>query len=533
MKTTVSLKPLRAQLSEPIVWVLIGALALRVYSAGMRCVVNPDAAQYLFQASAIFNQQWHDLFACKLNYSSSLPFVIAASFWIFRDWIIAGQAVSILFGTATLIPLFFLLRRFWDRKASTLAVLIYALMPVFVEGSGDILRDPLFWFFSVLGMLMFIRQFDESAQTRRYRFDLVLSCLFFLLAAWARIEGLMYLVASPFYLLIASVHRKIERILLFIAPLACLAALVVVTALATGSDLMTATRLQQVHDEATRLAASYTILESQIKEAYSKNTDILRFFLHRVREILILIPIASILHNIIEGVFYPFALIYFIGFAGLRRKYREDRRIGYFLLLSLAGFLLLYLHMIQTWMMFYRFLAILIYPGCVIMANGVETIIGKLEQARKWPGARAAAVTAALLILFGLPKSLKPEEMDKVVYRQAAQLIDEDSAASQTIRLYAAASERGFEWVLLYAHRAGPVLHCSEAQIIDIPAGYEKFIALLDSADATHFLYEKRFWPESAFDIMASPYQKDLSLLGKWKHPDSSELALFKRLPPK
>jgi 4-amino-4-deoxy-L-arabinose transferase-like glycosyltransferase len=168
MKKIVSFESVKPRLCAPIVWVLAGAFVLRVYSAALRCAVNPDGAQYLFQASAIFNHQWHDLLACKLSYISPLPFLIAVCFGIFRDWIIAGQAVSVFFGTATLVPLYYPLRRFSDVTISTLTVLIYALVPVFVEGSGNILRDPVFWFFSVLGMLMFARQLDEPAQGSRF-----------------------------------------------------------------------------------------------------------------------------------------------------------------------------------------------------------------------------------------------------------------------------------------------------------------------------------------------------------------------------
>ena len=138
---------IKAYLSTPIAWLLIGGFALRVYSAVMRCIINPDGAQYIFQASAIFNQQWSELLACKLSFVSPLPFFIAAAFGVFRDWIAAGQAVSVAFGTATLIPLYHLLKRFFNQTACNLTILIYALMPVFVEGGGNILRGPIFWFF--------------------------------------------------------------------------------------------------------------------------------------------------------------------------------------------------------------------------------------------------------------------------------------------------------------------------------------------------------------------------------------------------
>jgi 4-amino-4-deoxy-L-arabinose transferase-like glycosyltransferase len=519
-------------LSYPIVWVMIGGFLVRLYSAGMRTIINPDGAQYIFQASAILNQHWSDLFSCRLNFVSPLPFFIAAAFGLFKDWIIAGQAVNVLFGTATLVPLYYLLKRFADRTVCTLTLLIYALMPVLVEGSGNILRDPMFWFFSTMGMLMFIRQFDDRAANARFRLDLLLSCLCFSLATWARIEGVLFLVVSPVYLLISSNPKKIERLLFFIAPFALCGLLAAVTAYVSGNDFMTTTRLQKVFNEATQFAANFETLNSQIKEAYAQERSLYGRFLSRAREILILIPLVTIFHNILEGIFYPFAVIFLVGFMGLRQRYRQDHRIGYFLWLTLAGFFLLYVHIIQTWIFAYRFLALLIFPGCIIMASGVEITMNKLMQMRQWPSAKAACVVALFLIFFGLPKSLKPEERDKIVYRQAAQIIAQHRPLGQIEKVYTTHPRRTFEWVLLYSHRNEPALRCSKSRIIDIAYDYKAFRQELVNVNARYFLYEKRNWPSDRFDLTTSHYQNDLRIVGQWEHPDSDTMILFERIAP-
>jgi 4-amino-4-deoxy-L-arabinose transferase-like glycosyltransferase len=525
------LTPDKAHRFTPVGWVVLGAAALRTYSAAMRCIINPDGAQYIFQASAIFNQQWSELLGCKLNFVSPLPFLIAAAYGIFRDWIVASQAVNVFFGTATLIPLYYLLKRFADRTVCTLTLLIYALMPVFVEGSGNILRGPIFWFFSAMGMLMFVRQFDQRAEKRRFRFDLLLSSLCFIMATWGRIEGVMFLAVSPLYLLVSATNKRMQRVLIFIAPLAAFGLLAMAAANMTGNNLLTATRIQAVYTEATQFSANYDMLESQIKATYADHNDLHARFHHRVREILPLIPIVSIFHNFLSGVFYPFALIYFIGLTGLRQRYREDRRIGYFLWLSLAAFILLYIHMIQTWIISYRFLAILIYPGCLILANGIEITIQKISQLRQWPAARAAIAVTAFLILFGLPKSLKPEESDKIVYRRAADIIAAHRQSGQSAPLFAAQPRRAFEWVLLYSHRHDALLRCSMSLIVDIPSDYTTFIRNLDTVDARFFFYEEKNWPANRFALSAAPYHNDLRILDQWHHPDSGTMILFERLP--
>jgi hypothetical protein len=164
------------------------------------------------------------------------------------------------------------------------------------------------------------------------------------------------------------------------------------------------------------------------------------------------------------------------------------------------------------------------------MANGIERVTHALVQKRRWSSTKAAVSITIFLILFGLPKSLKPEERDKIAYRQAARIISEHKQAGQFALLVTARPHRAFEWVLLYAHRHDPVLRCSKSLIIDVPDDYEAFLHSLDAVNARYFFYEKRNWPKKAFDPMASVGQGDLHILGQWQHPDSGKLILLERL---
>ena len=56
------------------------------------------------------------------------------------------------FGTAALIPLYLLLRRFFDTQISALCALVFGMLPVFVGSSVDMVREPVCWFFLILGL---------------------------------------------------------------------------------------------------------------------------------------------------------------------------------------------------------------------------------------------------------------------------------------------------------------------------------------------------------------------------------------------
>jgi hypothetical protein len=520
---------MKVLLSSPASWVIFGAFLLRAFSAATRCVVNPDGAQYLYQASAIFNLQWSNLLSCKLSYISPFPIIIAPVYAIVRDWIVAGQVVNVLFGTITLIPLYHLLRRFTDRTVSTLTLLVFGLIPVFVEGSGNLLRGPIFWFLICMGMLMFVRQRDNGISKRRLNYNLLLSGLFFLLATWTRIEGVVFLATTPVYLVFSKGDRKLKSIVWFLAPLILAGILVFGTALATGKDIGSTLRIRQLVSESTQFIAKYEDLNSQLDKPPSVQSRNHMRFLHRVREVLPFIPLVAIFHNVIEGVFYPFALVYFLGFIGLRKRLSEDQNIRYLLWLSLAALVVLYLHMINNWVMAYRFLSILIFPSCAIFANGITNIIGYFQSRRRWQPGSAVVAIAAFLLLLGVPKSLRPEEQDKVVYRQAADVFVQASIKDQPPAASAVKASRGFEWMLLYAHRRADALSCAKGLIRSVPSSYGRFVAKLDKAGAQFFFYEKRYWPKERFDLLKSPYQKDFEILGDWQHPDSSRLILLKR----
>ncbi len=517
-------------LAAPIAWVLIGGLCIRLYSAAMRTIINPDGAQYIYQASAIFNHDWAAVLACKLAWISPLPILIASAYAVCGDWIVAGHIVNVTFGWATLVPLYFILIRFFDRNVSTLTVLIYALMPLLVEGSGNVIRGPMFWFCICLGMLCFIRQWDQGANAGRYRYDLLSSALLFMLAAWCRIEGVVFLAVPLAYLCLTRTDRKLRRCLFFMLPMAVLGVAACGVVLTTGADLYNTLRLNKVYQEVTQFATNYNNLQAWIRHMYAQSTGIYAEFFSRARESLAFMPLLLIFQNIVEGVFYPFALIFFAGLFGTRRHYLKNRRIAFLGWQSAAGIVVLYIHTLQSWVMTNRFLAIVLFSGSLFMANGMGKALDYLQKRRRWPQRKAMAITAMVLIMLGLPKSLKPEEQDKTVYRLAAQLLAQQGGQAGMATIAGCKNSRGLEWINLYTHRNSPTIICSSSLRISVASDYGRFVADLDRAGIDYLLYEERFWPHEILDLPALFSRHDFRLLGQWQHPDSKKFMLLERI---
>ena len=62
-----------------------------------------------------------------------------------------------------IIPLYLFLRRFLDEKTSFLTTFIFVMLPLFVDQSVNVIRDPSYWFFSVLGLYLLV--YDDEKDT--------------------------------------------------------------------------------------------------------------------------------------------------------------------------------------------------------------------------------------------------------------------------------------------------------------------------------------------------------------------------------
>jgi hypothetical protein len=95
-----------------IALLIIGlGFVIRLFCFQYTAVINPDGAIYIHQARAIYYGLYDSLTTCGMSYVSIYPIFIAGAYAILADWVIAAKSVSLIFGTMTLVPLYFLLKR--------------------------------------------------------------------------------------------------------------------------------------------------------------------------------------------------------------------------------------------------------------------------------------------------------------------------------------------------------------------------------------------------------------------------------------
>ena len=504
---------------------LIGfGFVIRLYCFQYTYIINPDAALYIHQARAIYYGLSDSLFSCGRNFLSSYPIFTAGAYVILRDWVIAAKSVSLIFGTMTLIALYFLLKRFFEDRISLLTTLIFALMPVFIDRSVDVVRAPVFWFFSVLGLYLFVSQIDN-----KNNLYLLLSSLSFLMATWARVEGILFVVVSCVYILVVKQEKKLERLIIFVLPVIILTTVIISGLIIKASEL-NIFRHKSMISYVRSSVVGYESLRASLQELINQSPDsiLIRFF-RTARSLTWWVALGTLIKSTVETFFYPFFLVFIIGFKGIWRKIKRDRRISYLVLLSISAFFFLYIVVLIIWEMPTRYMGVLIFPSMIFIGFGLEKILLFCKSRFNLKESIALIIICFFILAFALPKNLKPREADKVVFKEIGGLIADREGNNKEILV--ATSQHSMRWIFFYANMHYEGAPCPEKNYdLDniLGSSYEEFVRNLRERGISYFLWEEKHWPKESASYIASQNPKDFIKVGTWSHPDTGKLILFK-----
>lgn len=183
---------------------LLGIIVLSIILKGLFIlqdpVVNPDALVYISAA----HKYSEGLFAEGIKYYSMplYPLMLATAHSVLSDWILAGQLLSAVPLILSILPLYILTSQLFDRKSGLAASLLFTVLPVFNETSTEIMRDPLFLFFTLSALALLAQNHYKYAS-----FSLIGSVLFAVIATLIRIEGILLLIVVPSLLFWQSRHQ--------------------------------------------------------------------------------------------------------------------------------------------------------------------------------------------------------------------------------------------------------------------------------------------------------------------------------------
>lgn len=523
-------KALSKTLSPPaagLLLVLATGFLMRLYACWATVIIPPDGALYLYQAKMVLNGQWEKVTGCGLTFLSNLPLLIAGAYTVVPDWETAAQIVSVFFGTGTLIWIYLTLREYCDAAVSATATLIPALTPVMVSRSADVVREPVFWFFLSLGLYLFTLQARKS----RYALYLAGSQLAFLMALWARIEGILVFPVSLVVLACHYREDRFRRLAAFLAPLMLLILCLATLFAATGKDLSVHLRGGEIVAKATAVADQYDLLRDQLKAAVAADTrEPLKWFLPEARSNVWLVGLGVVVNRIAEGFFYPYLIVYLLGAATLKRRLGTDRRLIYPVLLIVASLLLFYFYVLETWVLHYRMIILALIPSTIAAAFGIELLRDRLCRRFKLSPRTVLIGLGLLVLLAGLPKNLAPRDPDKAVFREIGSRIAAMQNDAAGVKIFTSAPLH--RWVSFYANIDAADPPCPQHHRHNTwsrrDADLKRLVRRLRRSGTGYFLWDEKHWPDDTFRPDHPLILRHLEPVGQWTHPDTGRMMLFK-----
>jgi 4-amino-4-deoxy-L-arabinose transferase-like glycosyltransferase len=170
-----------------VVIVLLGlALALRFYMVLHTYVIANDGTFYVNLAQAIARGETgaaYDRYLFNLY-----PLVMVPFQRVFHDWELSGQMVSAVFGSLTVVPFYLLTRDLFKKHTALIASVLFVFHPYLVRYSGEVVREPTFWFFVLMTLWVGWRAINH-----KHLWLFAIAGLFGGLAFFVRIEGILLL----------------------------------------------------------------------------------------------------------------------------------------------------------------------------------------------------------------------------------------------------------------------------------------------------------------------------------------------------
>jgi len=509
-----------------LVLITLLAAAVRGYIWFMSPVVNPDGVLYIHQARAFYHGQWEDLTNCSLSFFSIYPLLVALIYPFFHDWVSSARIISILFGSLTVAPVYLMARRFASSEAAILTSVLFAVLPGASGAAGQIVRDLVCWFFLAWGMYLVVSQMEKPA----FKASLFLSCLCFLLASWARVEAFLFIILSVVFLALRGGEGRAERILYFSLPLAITFALGILLGPLCGLDMAKAFRLREIADKILEPWGAYVGLRGELKGlSRIVEGEALRHFFSQARHNAWLLAAISLAGYVLKAFLYFYFILFAAGIWKAKEISGGIKSVVYPIMISSGALLLLYVHLIHTWVMDTRFVMIFVIPSLCFVAAGIDYTFMVLGRRLRLSFRTAFLLVLMFIILIGVWNDLRFSERDKSIFKEIGEAVAAASAPGKEALVVS--SLHTVRWVSFYAnmHIAGapcPQPYSDFRAVLG--KDYNEMTKNLKAMGASHLLWEERHWPQGTFDLLKNADSGHLKRLGSWYHPDTGEMILFR-----
>ena len=498
-----------------IVPILLGlAFGVRLYLVFHTYLITNDGILYIKMSKLI--SQGEAGAAFSLLFFNLYPLITIVFQKVFIDWELSAQMVSAVFGSLTIIPLYFLIRSLLGRTVAIISSLLFISHPYIVRFSAEVIRGPTFWFFLMMAVWV---GWEAISRKRAWLFFLtsLLGAVSFLL----RPEGIIVVPVVAVWVFLGSWEtvKSTYRQRIFHAAIL----LLTVPVLLSPAVLYLRGKTGRWHwaraDTIIGIATA-DVTMSNIKKSFhtlemkpwddspqGQNEFIrLRQFLSLATEHRIGIVMLEMISKF-QKVMHPLLFILFL-FGTIKRKEIQYHRRGEIFLLSLLAILLLILMRYST-ISFYIGTRHMIAP--VILCLGWVGIgvfelgyrikhIPRLVRVEDGRGAGLRNIHWILLvviILALLPKTLAPQRAEKIPIKEAGRWIGAHGPKAPVIMAHGGLARIAFyaDGAFLEVPKGQDLFEYAKRNRVNFLAINEKDIDrshanLVNSIDPDHFKEE-------------------------------------------
>jgi 4-amino-4-deoxy-L-arabinose transferase-like glycosyltransferase len=397
--------------SRKVFWLLFAiCIGVRVYMFFSTYVIAQDSVLYMGMADLFLEGRFLEAF--KYITPPFYPLLLAGMKLVISDPEIAGKLVSLLAGTCTFFPLYYLGRRFFEQKVVFIGLFLFALHPYLVRFSAEVLSESTFIFLSVAGLWLLWKGLDERSYIYSFLSGVILglSCL-------TRAQGLIWIgviLAVPIVFSFLRRGKEIDKRNLWISFL--IAAFAFFLVIFPYSYF-----LKQLTGEWTvRQDGASSILEGT---GHPDNQGLWEALITLLSHPLLLVKklgwnMGWLFLLLPETIHYPFFFLLVVGLVAWRqtkRYLKGELYLAIICLVYILGHCLLYLK-VRYLLPIVPFALFWAGQGFWVTVSWVQRLC--VRYIPKVMGEHRALVVTVFLICFAaagaLPKTLLPQRLDKL-----------------------------------------------------------------------------------------------------------------------
>jgi len=497
---------------------------LRLYSLQHSYAINSDGMLYIQQAKAFHYGLYGSLTKCY-DYLNSLFIFISISYRVFGDWLMAAKVVSLFFSTITMVPLYFLLRRFLDFSVASCTLLVFAVNPIIIEMSSKIIRDPSFWFFLTLGIYSFI-----LSDIKKKCLILLFSCLSFLLASLARFEAIVFIPATLAFLLFTPQVKKWKKIGYFLAPVFLIVLLTLCAAPLMGYDLKQWFYPRSLSKPFLGAIEKYEQIQHGLTNIGNKqrNSFWSHYFFPTTSNLLWWIGLGSVIVEIVRTFFEPFFLLFVLGFKGIIKRIKEDKMLCYLLVVAITSFFVLYLHELGHWTMRGRFVVFFLIPTFVVIGFGIENLFSLFGNIKNVKKIYLFLILGLTIFLIPLPKNMDENRENAKIFQDIGNQISLCEDSRQEVKVAAAFDADDIEIISFFANLSVEEASCVKSLSKKIDPHFVFRKGKLRKMGIAYLVWDEKNWTIEDLERLKKGEEIPCTEIKGWQDQRLGRLILFR-----